>query len=41
VVNRVRSSQTWQETFSAMFNDLDIRAQLRSPAFYLKLLFQK
>ncbi len=39
VINRIQSNQRLQDTFSTMFNDLDNRAQLRSPLFYLKLLF--
>jgi len=37
--NRLNSNKALQETFSAMFNNLDIRQKLRSPLFYLKLLF--
>ncbi len=38
VINRIRSNPQLQETFSAMFNDLDSRAKLRSPMFYLRML---
>lgn len=41
VVNRISQSPAWQETFSSMFNDLDMRAKLRSPAFYFRLLMQR
>lgn len=37
VINRVLSNQALKETFSAMFNDVDLRAKLSSPAFYLKM----
>lgn len=38
VVNRIHKNKTLQEVFSNMFSNLDMRAKLRSPAFYLKLL---
>ncbi len=41
VINRAEGSPAWQETFSSMFNDLDMRAKLRSPSFYLQLLKKK
>lgn len=41
VINRVSSNKSLQRTFSAMFNDLDARSKLSSPAFYLKLLFNR
>lgn len=39
VVNKAARNKTVQETISCMFNDLDIRSQLRKPSFYFKLLF--
>ncbi len=39
VINRINSNKQLQETFSTMFNDLDSRAMLRSPLFYLRMLF--
>ena len=41
VVNRVSSSPTMQEVFSNMFYDLDLRAKMKNPLFYLKLLLGK
>lgn len=39
VFNRLYNNKTLQETFSAMLNDLDMRARLRSPSFYFRILF--
>ena len=39
VFNRLHNNKTLQETFSAMLNDLDMRARLRSPSFYFRVLF--
>ncbi len=39
VVNKANKNSTLRETISCMFEDLDMRAKLRSPKFYLKLLF--
>ena len=41
VVNRIHSNKKLQETFSSMFNNLDNRAMLRSPMFYLRMLVNK
>ncbi|MHB2153124.1 NAD(P)/FAD-dependent oxidoreductase [Calditrichota bacterium GD2] len=38
VIKRINSNPHLQETFSTMFNNLDNRAKLRSPLFYLRLL---
>lgn len=38
LVNKARKNKTIQETITCMFEDLDMRAKLRSPSFYLKLL---
>ncbi len=38
VVNRIHSNKRLQQTFSTMFNNLDNRAMLRSPLFYLRML---
>ncbi len=37
--NRLNGNAEMRQMFSAMFNDLDVRAKLRSPSFYLRLLF--
>jgi geranylgeranyl reductase family protein len=39
VVRKANSNQLLRETISGMFEDLDARANLKKPAFYLKLLF--
>ncbi len=39
VINRVHNNSRLMETFSSMFNDVDMRAKLRSPLFYFRLLF--
>jgi geranylgeranyl reductase family protein len=39
VVNKANKNRTLRETISCMFEDLDLRERLRSPGFYLKLLF--
>ncbi|HWB63973.1 MAG TPA: geranylgeranyl reductase family protein [Chitinophagales bacterium] len=39
VVNKANSNATLRETISGMFEDLDLRTRLKSPSFYLKLLF--
>ncbi|MDP1727042.1 MAG: geranylgeranyl reductase family protein [Bacteroidota bacterium] len=39
VVNKANKNKTLRETISCMFEDLDMRAKLRSPKFYLQLLF--
>jgi len=39
VINKVHKNKSLQDTFSAMFNDVDMRAKLRSPLFYFRLLF--
>jgi geranylgeranyl reductase family protein len=39
VVNKANKNKTLRETISCMFEDLDMRARLRSPKFYLQLLF--
>ncbi len=38
VIRRVSRNPSLQDTFSAMFNDLNMRSKLRSPAFYFRLL---
>jgi geranylgeranyl reductase family protein len=40
VVNRVRSSRALQDVFTNMFTDLDMRAQMKNPLFYFRLLFR-
>jgi len=39
VVNKANSNKMLRETISCMFEDLDMRARLKSPTFYFKLLF--
>lgn len=39
VVDRAAKNPALAETISSMFNDLDMRERLRSPAFYVRLLF--
>ncbi len=38
VVNKAAGNPALADTISCMFNDLDLRAQLKRPGFYLKLL---
>lgn len=39
VVGRATRNPALADTISSMFNDLDLRAQLKRPGFYLKLFF--
>ncbi|RMH65471.1 MAG: geranylgeranyl reductase family protein [Calditrichaeota bacterium] len=39
VVKKANSNATIRETFTFMFDDLNMRAKLKSPSFYFKLLF--
>ncbi len=39
VVRKANSNPTLREAISCMFEDLDVRARLKNPAFYFKLLF--
>ena len=39
VVNKANKNKALRETISCMFEDLDLRAKLRNPLFYLKLLW--
>jgi geranylgeranyl reductase family protein len=39
VVKAANSNKAIQDTFSAMFYDVNIRAKLKSPKFYMELLF--
>ena len=41
VFNRLHNNQSLQEVFTGMLSNLDMRAKLRSPAFYLKILFNR
>lgn len=41
VVKKANSNALLKETISAMFEDLDLRARLKDPRFYAKLLFNK
>ena len=38
VVNKAHKNKALRETISCMFEDLDLRAKLRNPLFYIKLL---
>jgi hypothetical protein len=38
VVNKANKNKALRETISCMFEDLDLRAKLRNPLFYFKLL---
>ena len=39
VVNKANSNKMLRETISCMFEDIDMRARLKSPSFYFQLLF--
>lgn len=39
VVKKANNNATLRETISCMFEDMDLRAKLKSPSFYFKLLF--
>jgi geranylgeranyl reductase family protein len=39
VVGKAIKNKTLRETITCMFDDLDIRAELRKPSFYFKLIF--
>lgn len=41
VVRKANSNPVLSETISCMFEDLDLRARLKSPSFYFKLLFSR
>ncbi len=41
VFNRLHKNKSLQEVFTSMLSNLDIRAKLRSPGFYLKILFNR
>lgn len=41
IVNKAIKNQTLRETITCMFEDLDIRARLKKPSFYFKLIFNK
>lgn len=41
VVNKALKNRTLRETISCMFEDLDMRARLRNPLFYFKLIFNR
>lgn len=40
VVNKAAKNPLLQETITGMFENLDLRSRLRSPAFYFRLLFR-
>ena len=39
VVNKANKNKTLRHTISCMFEDMDLRKQLKQPSFYFKLLF--
>ena len=39
VVRKANRNKVLRETIMVMFEDIDIRDQLRKPSFYFKLLF--
>jgi menaquinone-9 beta-reductase len=39
VINKAGKNKTFRETISCMFDDMDLRARLKNPAFYFRLLF--
>lgn len=39
IVRKANTNKVLRETISCMFEDIDMRARLKSPAFYFKLLF--
>ena len=41
VISKANKSPTLRATISGMFTDIDLRASLRKPSFYLKMLFNK
>jgi len=41
VVNKAAKSPSLQKTISCMFSDLDMRAQLKKPSFYFKILMNR
>ncbi|HES60100.1 MAG: geranylgeranyl reductase family protein [Calditrichaceae bacterium] len=41
VFNRLHKNKSLQEVFTGMLSDLDLRAKLRSPGFYFKILFNR
>jgi geranylgeranyl reductase family protein len=41
VVNRIHSSKSLQEIFTNMFTDLELRAKMQKPMFYVKLLLNR
>ncbi len=41
VVNRINASKALQDVFTNMFTDLELRAKMENPLFYVKLLFNR
>lgn len=41
VVNRINSSKTFQDVFSNMFTDMELREKMKKPIFYIKLLLNR
>lgn len=39
VVNKASKNETFRQTISCMFDDIDLREKLRKPSFYFKMLF--
>ena len=41
IVKRANSNPTLKETIASIFEDIDLRAKLKSPKFYFNLLFSR
>lgn len=41
VVNKIRSNKKLQEVFTNMFYDMDLRAQMKNPLFYIRLFLSR
>jgi hypothetical protein len=41
VVNKASKNKVLRETIICMFDDLDLREQLKQPSFYFRLMFSK
>jgi geranylgeranyl reductase family protein len=39
VVNKASKNETFRQTISCMFDDIDLRKKLRQPSFYFRMLF--
>jgi hypothetical protein len=41
VINKAHKSKTLNKTLTSMFTGIDLKKELRKPAFYTKILFNK